>query len=284
MSRTVSRAALAASAAGLVIALAACAAPSTGPTTSTTTATAAPLATYTDGVLTIATGEPAYPPYVIDDDPTNGEGFEAAVGYAVAEQLGFSADEVVWVRASFDQTIAPGPKPYDFNLQQVSITEKRAQAVDFSSSYYDANQAVVTVAGSPADGATTIADLQDVRIGVAVGTTSLDAVETVIQPTTDAQVFNNNDDAVTALNNGQVDAIVVDLPTAYYMTAVQVKKGVIVGQLEGTTGADSWGLVLEKGSPLTEPVTAAVDALRDDGTLDALADEWMGGESAPTLG
>lgn len=239
----------------------------------------------TEGKLTIGTGEPAYYPWVLDDDPESGEGFEAAVAYAVADELGFAHDDVVWVRSTFDQAIAPGPKDFDFNLQQFSITDERAENVDFSSPYYETTQVVITVEDSPAASATSIADLQGLLIGAQTGTTSLDAIETVIQPTAGAQVFNTNDDAKLALQNGTVDAIVVDLPTAFYLTGVELEGGTIVGQLPATAGGgDAFGLVLAKDSPLTAEVTAAVDALRDNGTLDELAAEWLGGEgAAPVL-
>ncbi len=172
----------------------------------------------TEGKLTIGTGSPAYYPWVIDDAPESGEGFEAAIAYAVAEQLGFAAEDVVWVRTTFDEAIAPGPKNFDFNLQQFSITDERKQNVDFSSPYYETTQVVITTAASPAAGASSIADLKGFLIGAQTGTTSLDAINDVIQPTAGAQVFNTNDDAKLALESGTVDAIVVDLPTAFYLT------------------------------------------------------------------
>lgn len=237
----------------------------------------------TEGKFTVGTGEPAYYPWVIDDAPESGEGFESAVAYAVAEQLGFEADDVVWVRTTFDQAIAPGAKDFDINLQQFSITDERKQSVDFSSPYYETTQVVITVEGSPAASATSIADLQGLLIGAQTGTTSLDAIEESIAPTAGAQVFNTNDDAKLALQNGTVDAIVVDLPTAFYLTGAELDGGKIVGQLPATSGGDEFGLVLAKDSALTEDVTAAVDALRDDGTLDELATTWLGGDAAPLL-
>ena len=239
----------------------------------------------TPGKLTIGTGEPAYYPWVQDDSPESGEGFEAAVAYAVAAQLGFDEGDVEWVRTTFDQAIAPGPKDFDFNLQQFSITPEREEAVAFSSPYYETTQVVITVDGSPAAGASSIADLKGLLIGAQTGTTSLDAIEEVIAPSAGAQVFNTNDDAKLALQSGTVDAIVVDLPTAFYLTAVELDGGEIIGQLpETSAGGDQFGLVLAKGSPLTERVTAAVDALREDGTLDDLAAEWLGGDdAAPVL-
>ncbi|MGW9113623.1 ABC transporter substrate-binding protein [Microbacterium sp. NPDC055683] len=241
----------------------------------------------TDGKLTIGTGQPAYYPWVIDDDPESGEGFEAAVAYAVAEELGFAAEDVVWVRTTFDEAIAPGPKSFDINLQQFSITPERAESVDFSSAYYTTSQVVVTTADSPAADASSIADLKDLLIGAQTGTTSFTAVEQVIAPAQGAQAFTSNDDAKLALENGQVDAIVVDLPTAFYISGAELSDGVLVGQLPEIGGeeGDEFGLVLAKDSPLTGDVTAAVDALREDGTLDAIAEEWLGGDDeAPLLG
>lgn len=240
----------------------------------------------TDGKFTVATGEPAYYPWVIDDSPESGEGFEAAVAYALAEELGFAPEDVVWVRTGFEEAIAPGPKDFDVNLQQFSITDERKESVDFSSPYYETTQVVVTTGDSPAADATSIADLKDLLIGAQTGTTSFTTIESVIQPTQGAQAFNTNDDAKLALENGLVDAIVVDLPTAFYISGVELTDGVLVGQLptpEGESG-DEFGFVLAKDSPLTEKVTAAVDALREDGTLDELAAQWLGGEGqAPVL-
>ncbi len=290
MSRTPTRLAAARLSAGLVgvlalgIALAGCQASTDAGTDTDAGASAGGYVT--DGKITIGTGEPAYYPWVIDDDPESGEGFEAAVAYAVAEQLGFAPEDVVWVRSTFDEAIAPGPKDFDFNLQQFSITPERADAVDFSSPYYETTQVVITTETSAAADATSIADLKDLLIGAQVGTTSFTAVEQQIQPTAGAQVFNTNDDAKQALESGQVDAIVVDLPTAFYLTGVELTGGKIVGQLpavDGETG-DQFGLVLAKDSPLTADVTAAVDALRDDGTLQSIADEWLADAgSAPVL-
>ena len=234
------------------------------------------LETLEPDTLTIATDEPAYEPWVVGDDPESGEGFEAAVAYAVAEQLGYSEDQVTWTRVPFNAAIQPGERPFDFDINQFSITEERKQAVDFSSPYYTVSQAVITTGGSAAEGATSIADLKDLRIGAQVATTSLDALESVIAPNTDPVVFNSNDDAKLALENGQVDAIVVDLPTAFFITAAELEDGVIVGQLEtGDEGGDQFGLLLEKDSPLTDCVSQAVDALREDGTLDELEQEWL---------
>lgn len=262
-------------AAALALSISACApAASTEPVASES-ATAEALQTLTAGKLTIGTGLPAYEPWVVGDAPESGEGFEAAVAYAIAEQLGFAPEDVVWVRTTFDEAIAPGAKNFDFNLQQYSITEERKAAVDFSSPYYNTAQAVITIAGSAAASAKSLADLQGLLIGAATGTTSLAAIEEIIKPTSGAQAFNSNDDAKAALANGQVDAIVVDLPTALYLTAVELDGGLILGQLEGAQSGDSFGLVLDKDSPLTAAVSAAVDALRESGKLAELEKTWL---------
>ena len=242
------------------------------------------LPTVTKGKLTIATGQPAYAPWVLNDKPESGEGFEAAVAYAVAAKLGFAKADVVWVRTSFDQAIAPGPKNFDFNLQQFSITDERKKNVDFSSAYYSTTQTVVTVAGTKAADATSIADLKSALLGAQVGTTSYSAISDVIKPAKKGLAFNTNDDAVAALKNGQVDALVMDLPTALYEAAVDLKDGKIVGQLPTAQKGDQFGLVLDKGSQLTTKVTAAVDALRADGTLAALEQKWLTASAgAPVL-
>jgi polar amino acid transport system substrate-binding protein len=233
----------------------------------------ADLATVADGVLTIATGEPAYYPWVIDDAPESGEGFEAAVAYAVATQLGFSKDEVKWVRTTFDSAVTPGEKNFDFNLQQFSITEERKAAVDFSSPYYTAPQAIVSFKGSKIDGKSSIAELKGAKLGAAVGTTSLDAIET--QLGLKASVFNDNAAGVSALKNKQIDGLVVDLPTAFYLSGVEVENGIIVGQLPSSGTGDQFGLLLTKGSALTSCVSGAVDAITADGTLASITDTWL---------
>lgn len=266
-------------AASLTLGLAGCApAATTEAETSaaeTTEAVVEVLPTLTEGKLTIGTGLPAYEPWVVGDAPESGEGFEAAVAYAVAEQLGFAPEDVIWVRTTFDEAIAPGAKTFDFNLQQYSITEERKAAIDFSSPYYYTAQTVITVAGSAAAEAKSLADLRGLLIGAATGTTSFKSIEEIIKPTAGAQAFNSNDDAKAALANGQVDAIVVDLPTAFYLTAVELDGGIILGQLEGAEAGDSFGLVLDKDSPLTEAVSAAVDALRENGKLAELEATWL---------
>jgi len=220
---------------------------------------------------------------VIDDDPSSGEGFEAAVAYAVADQLGFAHDDVEWVRTSFESAIAPGPKTFDFNIQQYTITDERKQAVDFSSPYYSASQAVVAIEGGAADDVTDLAGLKDLTLGAMTGSTSATTLEEAVQPTADPQLYNSNEDAVAALKAGQIDAIVLDLPTAYYATGVYIENSFIVGELPAAGVPDEWGLLLAKDSPLTERVTAAVDTLREDGTLAEITDEWLGSGQGVTL-
>lgn len=243
------------------------------------------LKTVTASTLTIATGEPAYPPWVLNDKPEAGEGFEAAVAYAVAKQLGYTNDQVKWIRTTFDGAIAPGPKTFDFNIQQYSITDERAKVVDFSSAYYFSNQAIVSYKGSKIEKVTSIAGLKDAKakIGAAVASTSLDAAEKILglKPS----VFNDNAAAVTALKNKQIDGIVVDLPTAFYLSAAEVKNGIIVGQFKNVDGADKGaGLLLAKDSPITACVTKAVDTLRDNGELAAIEAKWLTASAgAPVL-
>jgi polar amino acid transport system substrate-binding protein len=235
-------------------------------------ATAPTLETLTPGKLTIATGEPAYSPWVMNNDPESGEGFEAAVAYAVAEQLGFAKEDVVWVRTGFDAAITPGPKDFDFNIQQFSITEERKQSVDFSSAYYVTSQAVVALADNEFAGAQSLADLQGAKIGAATASTSLTVAQEKFQ---DVAVFNDHDAVVQALQSGQIDALVCDVPTAFFTIGAQLDGGKLVGEIEATQEGDGLGLLLPKDSPLTAAVTAAVDALRDNGTLARLAEEWL---------
>jgi polar amino acid transport system substrate-binding protein len=234
------------------------------------------------GTLTIGTDKPAYPPYFEDDKPTNGKGFESAVAYAVAKQLGFAPGEVKWSVVPFNSSYAPGDKKFDFDINQISITPKRAKHVDFSSPYFTAPQAVVAREGSPAASATSLADLAKAKLGVQVGTTSLDAVSASIKPSSQPQVFNDSNDTVRALKIKRVDAIVVDLPTAFYLTAAEIPKSKIVGQFQAP-GGDRWGLLLQKGSKLTTCVNQALDKLSSAGELERLQKQWMGGDAAPEL-
>lgn len=226
--------------------------------------------------LTIATDSPAYEPWFKNDDPKNGEGFESAVAYAVAKELGFDKADVVWQSVPFNKAFAPGEKTFDFDINQVSVSDERKKAVDFSSGYYDVRQAVIALKDSEAAKATGIADLKKLHLGAQVGTTSLNYIDDVVKPTQDAAAYSKNDQAKSALKNGQIDAIVVDLPTAFYITAAEVTDATIVGQFENQGGTpEQFGLVLDKGSALTSCVTGAVDALREDGTLAKIEQEWL---------
>ncbi|MGW0581268.1 ABC transporter substrate-binding protein [Streptomyces sp. NPDC002920] len=234
------------------------------------------LATETSGKLTVATDEPAYEPWFKDDKPANGEGFESAVAYAVAKRLGYDKSAVVWQSVPFNKAFAPGEKTFDFDINQVSISDERKKAVDFSSGYYDVRQAVIALKDSKAAKATSIADLKGLKLGAQVGTTSLDYIDDVVKPSQDAAVYAKNDQAKSALKNGQVDAVVVDLPTAFYITSAEVTDAKIVGQFENQGGTpEQFGLVLDKGSALTPCVTDAVDALRKDGTLAKIEQQWL---------
>ena len=241
------------------------------------------LETLNPGTLTVGTDDPAFPPYFEDNDPTNGKGFESAVAYAIADELGFTKDQVEWTVVPFNASYKPGPKDFDFDVNQISISPKRAEAVDFSSPYYTANQAVVALKDSDAASATSLADLADTQFGVQIGTTSLEAVEASIQPSSDPQVFDTSNDVVTALKQEQVDAVVVDVPTAFYLTAVQVPEATIVGQFSAP-GGDEWGALLEKDSPLTDCVSFAIDSLRDSGELGEIEQTWISEKAnAPIL-
>ena len=254
-------------------------------TSEATSCSAESLQTLTPGTLTIATGEPAYYPWVIDDAPESGEGFEAAVAYAIATELGYAAEDVTWVRTSFDAAIAPGPKTFDFNLQQYSITDERKEVVDFAGPYYQANQAIVSFKGSKLEGLTTIQEVIDsgAKLGAGVGTTSLEVVESTFGLS--ASVFNDNAAAVAALKNQQIDGIVMDLPTALYIAGVELDNGIIVGQVEETDSADQgFGLLLAKDSPLTDCLNQAIETLRSNGQLATITEEWLANYTgAPVL-
>ncbi|OJF12376.1 ABC transporter substrate-binding protein [Couchioplanes caeruleus] len=275
--------------AAVLLALAACApadeAPSpNGGAATATDCTSGALGTRTPGKLTIGTDIPAYEPWFSENTPGNGKGFESAVAYEVAKRLGYPAENVVWTQVTFNNAIAPGPKAFDFDINQFSITPERKKAVDFSSPYYLVRQTVITIKGSKIAGAKTIAELKDATLGAQVGTTSYKAITDVLKPTAKPQVFNNNDDAKKALENKQVDGIVVDLPTAFYMTGAELEGGVIVGQLPQVGVPEQFGLVLDLGSKLTPCVSKAVDQLRQDGTLATLEKTWLAGSAgAPEL-
>ena len=233
------------------------------------------------GQLTIGTDSPAYPPYFVDDDPTNGQGFESAVAYAVAEGLGFTPEEVAWTVVPFNKSYAPGAKDFDFDINQISITPERAEVVTFSDGYYTVNQAVIALADSPIANATTLAELKDAKLGAQVGTTSLMYIQDFIQPSSDPYVYNDTNDAKSALKNGQIDGIVVDLPTAYYITAVEIPKGKIVGQFPAQDGGEQFGLLFQTDNPLVGCVTQVLTELKDSGALQAIQDEWLAGTTAP---
>jgi polar amino acid transport system substrate-binding protein len=267
----------------------------------TTTTTEAPeacavenLPLVTAGTLTVATGDVVFPPWMgVGDDnfdvPESGTGFEGALVYELAAEMGFAADQVTFVRTGFDEAIAPGPKDWDFNIQQYSITETRDEVVDFSNPYYTTKQSLVSIDGTSVIGATSLADLADARLGAAIGTTSLDFIEEVIQPNEAASVYDDNVDLIAALVAGQIDGMVVDLPTAYFMTAVQIPEqgaeGIIVAQFAiEAADPDEYGMLFADGNELVTCVNEALGVLVDNGTLEALEDEWLaqGGE-IPTI-
>ncbi|WP_203964257.1 transporter substrate-binding domain-containing protein [Actinocatenispora thailandica] len=280
MSSRSRRALLVAGAVTLVAAGAGCAPQSSDAGSSTSTAKAAScapgkLATRTKGTLTVATDSPAYPPWFVDNKPANGKGYESAVAYAVADKLGYAKDQVKWTVVSFNTAIAPGPKQYDIDVNEFSISPERRKAVDFSSPYYDVRQTVVALSSSTIAKATSVAALKRAKLGAQVGTTSYQAITDSVRPSVQPQVFNNNDDAKKALQNGQIDGLVVDLPTAFEVTS-EIKGSTIVGQLPKLSGkAEQFGIVLDKGSPLTACVSKAVDGLQSDGTLAALQQKWL---------
>ncbi|MER7278626.1 ABC transporter substrate-binding protein [Dactylosporangium sp. NPDC000244] len=243
------------------------------------------LKTVASGKLTVGTDDPVYPPWFADNKPESGQGFESAVAYAVAEKLGYGKDQVAWARVTFNNAIAPGKKAFDFDINEFSITDERKQAVDFSSPYYDVTQTVIALKSSKIAGAKGLADLKGARLGAQVGTTSYRSITEVVKPAQQPSVYNNNDDAKKALQNGQIDGLVVDLPTAFYITGAEIDDAVIVGQLPQVSGTpEQFGLVLDKGSPLTGCVSGAVDALRADGTLEKLEQQWLSAtQGAPTL-
>ena len=242
--------------------------------------------TLTADTLTIGTGNPAYSPWVENDKPESKEGFEAAVAYAVATELGFGDAAVTWVRTGFDEAVQPGKKNFDFNLQQFSINDERKKTVSFSASYYSTNQAVVALAGSPAIGATTIADLAGVKFGAQAGTTSLDFIANVIKPTAEPFAYDDNAGAKAALEAKQIDAIVVDLPTAFYIAAVELTGASVVGQFpaSASTSPDNFGLVFDLDNPLVTCVDAALASLKDNGTLAEIEKTWLADKTnAPVI-
>jgi len=247
------------------------------------TCTKASLALVHRGQLTVATDSPAYPPYFVNNAPANGKGFESAVAYAIAGQLGFGAGQVKWVVEPFNNSYAPGPKSFDFDINEISITGARAKAVDFSTPYYTNPQAIVVVAGSRFAHVTALAALRGAKIGVQEGTTSLSAVIAQIKPARAPQVFNTSNDVVRALREGLVDAIVVDLATGFYLTSGEIPHGVVIGQFNAA-GGDTWGVLLTRHSKLTACVDQALVRLRTTGTLASITNRWMqSGAHVPVL-
>jgi len=233
--------------------------------------------TLEEGVLTIGTGDPAYSPWVLNDKPESKEGFEAAVAYAVATELGFEDASVKWVRTTFDEAIQPGTKNFDFNLQQYSITEERKQTVTFSDGYYTTNQAIVGLNDSPAKGAATLADIKKLKLGAQAGTTILTYITDVIQPDTEPYVYDDNAGAKAALEAKQIDAAVFDLPTALYVSAVEIEGSAVLGQFPAQDGAvaDEFGLVFDKDNALATCVNTALATLKDNGTLASITAQWL---------
>ena len=271
---------------------------SSGPASSTTLTAAECAKAVTlksPGTLTIGTDNPAYSPYFtggaghewkgqFNNDPYTGKGFEDAVAYAVAEKLGFQQPDVTWAVTHFNQSFAPGPKNFDLYLAQVSYNAKRAQAVDLSDSYYDVNQSLVALKSNAISKATTLDDLKGYKLGTQIGTTSYDYITNVIKPDSQPNVYNTTNDAIHALKAGQIDGLVVDLPTAFFMTAVQIPGSTIVGQFPTQGGGEHFSFVLPKNSQLTPCVNKALQELRDDGTLDQLTQTWLSEKaSAPVL-
>jgi polar amino acid transport system substrate-binding protein len=271
-------------------------APSVAPSPTPDACAAANLTLTTSGKLTIATDNPAFPPYFAENadghktspwelgDPTNGQGFESAVAYALATKLGFTKDQVAWIYIPFDNSYKPGAKTFDFDINEVSYTPQRAQAVDMTDGYYFVNQAVVAFTANAIAKVTSIAGLAPFRLGAQVGTTSYSTITDVIKPTVDPRVYDTNDAAIAGLKAKQIDGIVTDLPTAFYMSGAQLDKGTVVGQFAGPSGANAehFSLVLAKGSSLTPCLNGAIAAITADGTLAAITKEWLSDKaSAP---
>ena len=234
--------------------------------------------TLESGVLTIATGNPAYYPWVMDNDPASGQGFEAAVAYEVAKRMGFDADKVHWTSASFDQSIQPGPKDFDFNLQQFSITEEREQVVDFSEPYYMAAMAVLARQPTVDSGAqATVDSLKALRWGIMAGTTALPMVQEVIAPESDPLLYDDNVNVTEAMKADQIDVAIFDLPTALYLSAVVLEDGVVLGQFaaERSENPDRFGLLMEEGNPLKACVDEAISSMTEDGTLEQIEATWL---------
>jgi polar amino acid transport system substrate-binding protein len=236
------------------------------------------------GQLTIATDSPAYAPWFSDGKPANGKGFESAVAYAVAGKLGFAPEKVHWVNEPFNSSFAPGPKKFDFDINEISITPQRQQAVDFSAGYYDVSQAIVALKSSRIAGVKTLAGLKGAKFGAPVGTTSLDAITRQVAPVQEPAVFNDLNDAKTAMENGPIDGIVVDLPTAFQLTSAEIPDSLIVGQFPTVGAPEQFGLLFEKGNPLVAKVNDALAQLTSSGELRQITEQWLGSQAgAPVL-
>jgi polar amino acid transport system substrate-binding protein len=278
------------------LALAAC---GSKKSTTTTTTTAAASCSPSDlnlvkaGVLTVGTDNPAYPPWYAGgtkssfwkiNDPSNGKGFEPAVAYAVAKQLGLKPAQVKWVYVPFSKSFAPGPKSFDFDINQISFTPARAKVVTFSNSYYDVNQAIVVLKGKPISKVTTVSGLKPYKLGAQLGTTSYSYIKDTIKPDKQPAVFPSNAGAIQALKNGQIDGLVVDLPTAFYVTAVQVPNSTILGQFPTETGGEHFGMVFAKGNSLAGCVNQALASLKSSGELATIQQQWLAkATGAPVL-
>ena len=247
-----------------------------------------------EGQLTIGTDNPAFPPWFGGgtpegsqweiNDPSTGEGFESAVAYAVAQELGFTEDEIEWIVVPFNQSFRPGPKDFDFDINQISYTEERDQAVDFSDSYYDVNQALVAVEGTPIADATTVEELKQYRLGAQIGTTSLAYIQENVQPEQEPRVYDTSNDVISAINAKQIDGIVVDLPTAFFVVAAEMENGTIVGQFPSVGEQERFGMVFEEGNTLRDCVNEAIAALKEDGRLEDIQQEWLSDKAdAPVI-
>jgi polar amino acid transport system substrate-binding protein len=269
-------------------------APAVSPTSSSTTAAAAAalipgctpstLKTVTPGTLTIGADKPVYPPWFVNNDPSNGKGFEGAVDLAIAKELGYTPSQIKINRVTFDQAITPTPKNFDFDLDEFSITPARQKAVDFSAPYYDVSEGIIAMKGTKGAAVTNLAGLKALKLGAQIGTTNETTITNVIKPSQSPGIYNTNALAIQALKNGQIDALVVDLPTAFYITSAQVTGSTIVGQLPPTGKPEQFGALLDKGSPLTSCVSKAVEALKANGQLAKIQDKWLAKEgNAPVL-
>jgi polar amino acid transport system substrate-binding protein len=225
-----------------------------------------------EGVLTIGTDEPSFPPWFdFDGGPSTGTGFESAVAYTVAEELGFTAEEVTWVVVPFNNSYAPGEKDFDFDINQISITEEREESVDFSDGYYNVNQALLGFADTPIAEVTTIEDLRAFQLGAQVGTTSLDFINEVIQPESEPLVYDTNADATAAFDAGQLDGLVLDLPTAFFVSAVEIEGSTVIAQFPSGDEPEQFGMLFEEGNPLRDCVNEALANI----DLDAIQQEWL---------